>query len=189
MRFADPGIQTALTGWRAQVEAKERAAADNLWFEDRVSVPRQQAFEAYAAGARAADELKRRQTDYWEEHVRVDEEIAHTFDVALSPADLAPIDEAQTIVRLENLTRPLSQMGAPMSVERLKQAVANNENALVDAFLRVWDNPACATGALASVRSRTKSATISRDPTGPRACEIGSAWLTTIVRRGRCRSR
>jgi hypothetical protein len=139
MRFADPGLQTALSDWRTQVEAKERAAADNLWFEDRVSATRQQSFEAYAAGAGAADELRRRQTDYWEEHVRVDEEIAHTFDVALSPADLAPIDEAQTIVRLEDLTRPLSQMGAPMSLERLKQALANNENALVDAFLRVWD--------------------------------------------------
>ncbi len=139
MRFADPGLQTALTGWRALVEAEERAAADNLWFEDRVSAARQQAFEAYAAGARDADELKRRQTDYWEEHVRVDEEIAHTFDAALTPTALAPIDQTQLIVRLENLSRPLWQMGGPMSLERLKQAVANNENALIDAFLRIWD--------------------------------------------------
>ncbi len=139
MRFADPGLQTALTAWRASAGITERAEADNFWFEDRVSVARQQAFEACAAGARDAGELRRRHTDYWEEYVKVDEDIAHTFDVALGPADLAPIDETQRIVRLEAPRRPLSQMGSPMSLQRLKQAVAANETALVDAFLRVWD--------------------------------------------------
>jgi hypothetical protein len=139
MRFADPGLQTALTAWRALVGITERAEADNLWFEDRVNVARQQTFEARAAGARDAGELRRRHTDYWKEYVTVDEDIAHTFDAALGPADLAPIDEAQRIVRLEDLSRPLSRMGRPMSLQRLKQAIADNETALVDAFLRVWD--------------------------------------------------
>ena len=59
--------------------------------------------------------------------MRVDHDIAHTFNIALGPADLGPIDETQKIVRLEDLTRPLRQMGSPMSLERLKQALTNHE--------------------------------------------------------------
>src|SRR5204863_4404900 len=67
----------------------------------------------------------------------VDEEVPHTFLAALTPADLGPIDEMQRIVRLESLVRPLVKHG--ITFDRLKQAFADNEAAVIDGFLATWN--------------------------------------------------
>jgi hypothetical protein len=81
--------------------------------------------------------LRKAHADYWSEFVRVDEETPHTFLAALAPADLGPIDEAQKIVRIESLTRPLAKHG--LTFERLKQAATNNEASVIDGFLSTWN--------------------------------------------------
>jgi hypothetical protein len=87
MRLQDSNPQAALEAWRRET-GEARAEADNIWFEERVSAARQQAFEDAAAGASAADSLRRRHIDYWETWVKVSEDIPHTFLAHLEPADL-----------------------------------------------------------------------------------------------------
>jgi hypothetical protein len=116
----------------------KRSEADNIWFEQRVSAARQQAFEDEANGAADASTLRRAQIDYFRTFVQVDEEVPHTFLTALSPAHLGPIDDTQKIVRIERLERPLLAHG--IGFEDLKNAVERNDAAFVDAFLRVWND-------------------------------------------------
>jgi hypothetical protein len=138
MRFSDAKLQAALTSWRDPKDVKERSAADNIWFEQRVSATRQKAFEQEAKGASDSTSLRKAQADYWSEFVRVDEDVPHTFITALGPADLGPIDEMQKIVRIESLTRPLAKHG--MTFDRLQEAVTNTETAVIDGFLATWNN-------------------------------------------------
>lgn len=137
MRFTDSQLQSALVQWRELREVKERSAADNIWFEQRVSAERQEVFEQEANGAASPVELRRAHADYWGEFVRVDEDVPHTFMATLNPASLGSIDEAQAIVRIEALTRPLTQHG--ISFNELKQAHTANEAAVIDAFLATWN--------------------------------------------------
>src|SRR4051794_9133563 len=104
MRFNDAKIQAALEKWRALKDVNERSVTDNIWFEQRVSAARQNAFEQEASAVDDPASLRRAHTDYWSEFVRVDEvSVPHTFDGSLSPADLGAIDETQKIVRIESL--------------------------------------------------------------------------------------
>src|SRR5947209_5710156 len=109
MRFNDGELQEALVEWRALPDVEERSAADNIWFEQRVSAARQTAFEAEVTGASNWTALRKAQTDYYHEFVTVDTgDLPHTFDTILAPASLGDIDEMQKIVRVERLTRPLN---------------------------------------------------------------------------------
>ena len=113
MRFVASVLQQCLAAWRQTRDAKERATADNLWFEERVSALRLGAFEERAKGASDPADLQRRQVAYWKESVTVDEETPHTFLRALGPADLGDLHDTQKIVRVENLTRALNKMVIP----------------------------------------------------------------------------
>ena len=138
MRFNDAQLQDALTKWRDLKDVKERSAADNIWFEQRVSGARRKVFEDEAVGAADPTSLRKTHADYWSEFVRVDEgDIPHTFEATLSPADLGTIDEMQKIVRIEGLTRPLAKHG--IAFDRLREAVTNNETAVIDGFLKTWN--------------------------------------------------
>lgn len=138
MRFSDSGLQGALEQWRSETNVERRAEADNFWFEMRVSATRQNAFEKEAAGASGSGALRRRQIDYWQEHVKVDEATPHTFAANLDPADLAPIDEMQKVVRIESLVRPLNKI-PELTFQRLKAALESNEADVLDKFVRVWN--------------------------------------------------
>lgn len=138
MRFRDAQLQNSLVSWRALTDVKERSVADNIWFEQRVSVARQAAFETEAIGAADAVQLRRAHADYWSEFVRVDVgDIPHTFEATLAPADLGTIDETQKVVRIEGLARPLDKHG--MTLDRLQTAFANNETSVIDGFLGTWN--------------------------------------------------
>src|SRR5580692_7145728 len=131
MRFKEAQLQEALVKWRALLDINDRSAADNIWFEQRVSAARQALFEAETTGATDAISLRKAQIDYWSEFVRVDTgDIPHTFEVALTPADLGPIDKMQRVVRIEALARPLHKHG--MTFDRLREAVTNKETAVID---------------------------------------------------------
>jgi hypothetical protein len=138
MRFKEAQLQEALVKWRALLDINDRSAADNIWFEQRVSAARQALFEAETTGATDAISLRKAQIDYWSEFVRVDTgDIPHTFEVALTPADLGPIDKMQRVVRIEALARPLHKHG--MTFDRLREAVTNKETAVIDGFLATWN--------------------------------------------------
>lgn len=141
MVFEDSYLQVALEQWRANGDVKERACADNIWFEERVSAKRKAAFEDAVRGVDTAAGLAKGQIDYRAEFVWVDEDVPHTFLQALEPADLAPLDEGQWIVRLEGLTRPLEKSG--ISFAELEGAVLKKHEpsagALLDSFLRTWN--------------------------------------------------
>ena len=138
MRFNDAQMRDALVEWRALHDMKERSAADNIWFEQRVSAARQNAFEREAVGAADPIGLRRAHADYWSEFVRVDEGIIpHTFERTLAPANLDAIDEMQKIVRIEGLTRPLAKHG--ITLDRLQEAIAKGETAVIDGFLATWN--------------------------------------------------
>lgn len=138
MRFNDAQLQNALAAWRALTDVMERSNADNIWFEQRVSAARQATFEAETSGASDPTALRKAHADYWSEFVRVDTgDIPHTFDAALAPADLGAIDEMQRIIRIEGLDRPLNKHG--ITFDRLREAVTNNDTAVIDGFLRTWN--------------------------------------------------
>jgi hypothetical protein len=137
MHFNNTRLQQALVQWRGLLDLTERSAADNIWFEQRVSAARQDAFEQEANGASDPLTLRRAHVDYWSEFVRVDEDVPHTFVAALGPADLGPIEEVQKIIRVEDLTRPLLKHG--MTFERLKEAMTNNETTVIDGFIATWN--------------------------------------------------
>lgn len=137
MNFIDPQLESALVGWRQMGDVKERSAADNIHFEQRVSAARQQKFEGEAVGSVNAASLRKAHIDYWKTFVVVDDGIPDTFEATLTPADLGNIDETQKIVRIESLVRPLQAHG--ITFEELKKVYDNNEAAVVEGFLRVWN--------------------------------------------------
>ncbi len=139
MRFSDSQLQNALVEWRDITDVvKRRCEADNIWFELRVSPARREAFEQAANGAADAVSLSKAHADYWQTFVQVDDDVPHTFVAALKPASLGTIDEAQKIVRIESLVRPLQTHG--ISFEELKNAFDGDETTVVDGFLRVWNS-------------------------------------------------
>lgn len=137
MRFNDPNLQKALEQWRQMKTPKERAKADNLWFEQRISTARQKVFENEAKGADDPISLRKSHIDYWEDFVKVDGAAPHTFVAALGPAAYGAIDETQKIVRIEALTRPLNK--EQLTFKELRKAFDKNNEAVIDKFLKTWN--------------------------------------------------
>jgi len=138
MKFASADLDEALTEWHSHLEHELRAGADNIVFEERVGERRRASFESFAADARGGMALRRRQTDYYVEHVAVaDGMMPHTFLRELDAADLGRIDEEQPIVRLENIQRVLDKMG--VDFETLREAKARDDEPLIDKFLATWN--------------------------------------------------
>ncbi len=123
-----------------RTDVRERAAGDNLWFEERVRANRLAVFEAEALGSETPEELRHRHVDYWQTFVKVSEDTPHSFLTELEPADLGSsiIDEYQKIVRVEALWRPLGKWGE--SFEKLQEAFDKQDNAVLRGFLEFWNN-------------------------------------------------
>ena len=138
MRLVDPGLQNALHAWRGQSAISERAMADNMWFEERVSPVRQNRFETRIRGADKPGSLYQRHCEYFAECVKISGALPDTFQPDLEPATLTEQqpDEAQPIIRLENLHSALLQTGH--SLEELQSARANRQREVIDRFLDDW---------------------------------------------------
>jgi hypothetical protein len=143
MLFKSAPIQFALGQWRNMTDMVERSAADNIWFEQRVSDERQRCFEEVADGCDGPVSLRKALVDHWNEFIRVDDGIPHTFLPSLIPASFGPLDMRQRIVRIESLIRPLEAYGLSRGHEqdfsRLRQAFERNETELIDGFVTVWN--------------------------------------------------
>ena len=140
MHFNDPASQTALEAWRNDPDIRERACADNVQFEERVSAARLTAFETLVSTHPAAPAgLGERQTWYWKNFVRVPDGAADTFRPELDPARLGPdgLDPFQPIVRLEDLRTPLDNAG--LTYAEFQTVLAEGQNDTVQKFLDVWN--------------------------------------------------
>lgn len=139
MRFADPALQIALDAWRRNPVDRERAMADNAWFEERVSEERRAIFEAEVANAHAPAELPDKQTWYFKNILCQGDPVPHTFQDAFEPARLSPVqpEPHQSIVRLEDLRFPLERHG--MNYTDLYECWRKRDMAVVDKFLSVWN--------------------------------------------------
>lgn len=138
MRFADPDLQSELQAWRLGSTLDQRAMADNIWFEERVSVERLAHFEAIIRTPSSPAALANRQDAYWKEYVKSDR--PDTFQTELAPARLVPglLDTTQRIVRLETVrSTVLASVG--MTFENLRDAHATNNAPVLEVFLDEWN--------------------------------------------------
>src|ERR1700679_917698 len=103
MHFSNPQRESALRAWRADISSTQRASADNIWFEERVSAARCRHFEAIAPDTPSPASLAAWQKDYCATHVETDDPA--TFRDSLVPARLVPglLDTHQRIARLEHV--------------------------------------------------------------------------------------
>ena len=144
MRFADLALQNALDAWRRNPDVRERAVADNAWFEERVSTARLAAFESGAGGASDPEALAEWQVRYVRNFMEIDAGIPHTFIAELEPAVLSVqgLEPYQWIVRLESLARAFNYWAVPDGfdpLETLRTARAENNTAVIDGFLNTWN--------------------------------------------------
>jgi hypothetical protein len=137
MLFQSAPLQSAVGHWRKTTDTVERSAADNVWFEERLSGERQRFFEIYAAGFNDPVLFRKALVDYWNEFVRVDSEIPHNFLPFLMPASFSTLDMRQRIVRIESLIRPLRAYGVEFS--RFRQAFEARDTDVIDGFVAVWN--------------------------------------------------
>jgi hypothetical protein len=136
MKFNDPTLDCALSHWQGSADLVERCCADNVRFEERVSLQRQAFFEAEALAD--PGELARKLEDYSRTYVTVDGEPPHTFIKDLGPDDLGDLEDTQVIIRYERISRPLGDAG--LSFEDLNTAFVDGDTATLDAFIDVWNN-------------------------------------------------
>ncbi|MEQ8480361.1 MAG: hypothetical protein RIC18_06870 [Hoeflea sp.] len=138
MNFLETDLATALSeGLNHDVE-RIKAQAQNIAWDESVSRPRQSFFETDHFGIRGPAwlDLARRQSDYVRLFVKTTE-IPHSFLDHLKPAAFGEIDEAQHIVRIESLVRPMNEFGC--SLEELSGAFDDKDGAFLDEFLLVWN--------------------------------------------------
>ncbi len=139
MRFTGTERDDAHRIWRAVGPEHERAAADNVWFEERVSADRWNRFELLAPGIESPEALARWQTDYCRTYVHNDD--PDTFRAALAPARLTTglLDTDQRIVRLEKVdSTVLGEAG--LSFDELLTAHQRHDTAVQEIFLRRWND-------------------------------------------------
>ena len=144
MRFVTPTLQAALAAWRQDPDIRERAKADNAWFEERVSTARLAGFEGEAGDVTNPAALVISHIRYVRDFMEIDVGIPHTFTAELEPAILSPsgLDPNQSIVRLESLQRAFSYWPMPEGhepLETLRAALDKNDAAVVNGFLKVWN--------------------------------------------------
>ena len=138
MHFSNMQRESALRDWRADSDPTQRAVADNIWFEERVSNARLRHFEAIAPDTPSPTALVAWQTDYCATYVQTDN--PDTFRADLDPARLVPgsLDTHQRIARLESVPSTLLNE-AGLTFDDLTRAFVQGNHAVLDVFLRLWN--------------------------------------------------
>ncbi len=144
MRFENPGLQTALVAWRQDTRVRERAKADNAWFEERVSAKRLTGYEAEVGDAIDAAGLVRSHIRYVRDFMEIGAGVPQTFIADFEPAILSAVglDPHQSIIRLESLQRVFSYWpvdGDTDPLEALRNALDRNDTAVINGFLDTWN--------------------------------------------------
>ncbi len=138
MHFSNPRLNSALQAWRAGGDPAERACADNIWFEERVSSARSRHLEAIAPDTPSPASLAAWQTDYCRTHVETNN--PDIFRDDLAPARLVPglLDTHQRIARLERVPATLLNE-AGLTFDALTRAFDGGDHAVLDVFLQRWN--------------------------------------------------
>jgi hypothetical protein len=137
MLFSEPQRNSTLNTWRTDGSPCQRASADNMWFEERVSPARWQHFESIAPDMPSPAALAAWQQDYCATYVQTDN--PDTFRDDLRPARLVPglLDTYQRIARLERVPATLlNEVG--LTFDDLIRAFDQANHAVLDAFLLRW---------------------------------------------------
>jgi hypothetical protein len=139
MQFDDGDLTKALASGFAATDPGIKAKAHNLLLEQGVSNARRVFFETESFGSRGASwtDLANLQADYVGQYVKTSIEQPHTFQDAMSPNGAGDIDDAQVIVRLESLSRPMSEFGC--TFEELRKAHDEDDSDFLLAFCEVWN--------------------------------------------------
>lgn len=140
MIFADAQLLQALDFGLKSSDERIKAKAHNLRFEQGVSESRRVFFESnpVAPFGSSWDELLRRHVNYVRLYVQTSAEQPHTFQDPLEPNDVGEIDQAQLIVRLEGLARPMEAFGCSFA-ELLEVHEAQDVDFLSE-FCNVWND-------------------------------------------------
>lgn len=138
MLFNDVNRNAVLDTWRADSAPCERAKADNIYFEERVSPARLRHFEALAPDTPSPASLETWQTEYCTTYVQTDE--PDTFRGNLDPSPLVPglLDLDQRIARLERVPATLLAE-VELTFEQLIRGFNEDNHAVLDVFLQRWN--------------------------------------------------
>jgi hypothetical protein len=139
MNFTNADLISAVRQGLVSSTSANKAKASNILLEQGVSSERQRFFETepfYSIGD-TWDEYIRRHTEYVRLYVKTALDQPHTFQDALQPNDVAGIDDALSIVRLEGLARPMNEFGC--SFDELKKAHEEGDADFLDEFCEVWN--------------------------------------------------
>ena len=136
MLFSNPIRTEALHAWRAMPAQDERAKADNIFFEQRVSSARLQHFENLAPNTPSPTSLAAWQISYCKTHVETD--TPDTFRADLEPAHLGLLDTDQRIVRLVSVgAATLNEAG--LTFAELLRSSEDRDHAVLDVFMQRWN--------------------------------------------------
>ncbi len=152
MRFDNATLQNGVDALRLCTPQADRAKADNYAFEETVSAERKTKFENFLGDRANYQSLLYGHADYVQTNLWIDGETPDTFHIDLRPAGTGERDEAQELVRVEALGRPLEKHfgfaaddGVDLLLrhyETLKKAWEDggaDGNALIDKFLATWN--------------------------------------------------
>lgn len=152
MQFSNATLQSAVDTLRLCLAQEDRARADNYVFEEAVSAERKATFEAFLGDCADSQALLDGHVAYVKNNLEIDGETPDTFRIDLGPTGAGDRDEAQELVRVEGLYRPLADhyglkesdgIAAVLKrYEELKAAwesTSPEDNALVNKFLWKWN--------------------------------------------------
>lgn len=140
MQFADTNLTKAVMLGLSSGSIAIKAQADNFRLEEGVSEKRRRFFETApdVAACCAWEDLAKLHIDYVRQYVKTAIEEPHTFTDRFEPNGVGTIDEAQLIVRLESLARPMNAFGC--TFEELSEALAEGDTDFLAAFCDVWND-------------------------------------------------
>lgn len=140
MHFDDHNLIRALETGLSSHDAKVKAKAKNVHLEEGISSSRQAYFESmpFSPLGDSWNDLTSRHIEYVRLYVETSLEQPQTFQDALEPNDVGDIDDAQLIVRLEGLSRPMNAFGC--SFEDLRVAHEDDDVDFLSEFCEVWND-------------------------------------------------
>ena len=142
MNFTDPELSTLLDAWAASPDLRERAEGHNIAFEERLDQHRMDAFErAVKRPCTNHMDLRRQLSDFVTTYMEVaTPHIPETFRTSNSGASMGPMSPEQKLVRIENITRHLTNSG--LTLTDLAESHSSTDPAVsakLEAFLDQWN--------------------------------------------------
>ena len=133
---------------RHSLAAREVACAHNFMFEERVPAVRQAKYESGLTldASATLDACRNTHRDYLNRSIQVFGRVPDTFGHDNAEAALDGLDDAQYVLRLENIGRPLAMQGTNLAqlAEQVQLlggkagAIRDNAESFLENFCRQW---------------------------------------------------